>query len=250
MPSLDRSPKYTEIQMTSDFSVFSTPPDNHYRWNSGEHLPQPPTPPLPPVLENTHVSSSPAVSHVAYDPQHEPTMPTTTNVTHTREYARELALFDANAHVAFSSTEVPTVAPYQERTSTEIQVLQQSQNVGNGPTAGPSRSPLKPSEDRYKCRICELDYKQKQGLTRHCRDVHEVSLCLLCSGFEWHRHHELKEHLEGQHPDIHVPAALAEATRYRRRATMLKNRRQGEQAFPPAIAPPPNFVDVSFWPGV
>jgi hypothetical protein len=65
--------------------------------------------------------------------------------------------------------------------------------------------------------------------------VHEVSLCLHCSGFEWHRRHQLKEHLEEQHPDIHVPAALAEATRYRRRATMIKNRLRGQQAFPPVI---------------
>jgi len=248
---LDRSPQYTESQTTSNFSVLSTPSDDHYRWNSGEHLPRPPTPPLPPVLENAHVSSSPAVSRVAYDPQHEPTMPTMINVTRRREYARELALFDATyAHVAFSSTEVPTVAPYQERPSTEIQILQQPQIFGNGPTAGPSRSPLNPSEDRYRCDICGLDFKQKRGVTRHCRDVHEFSLCLLCSGFEWHRRHQLKEHLEEQHPDIHVPAALAEATRYRRRATMIRNRRQGQQAFPPAIAPPPNFVDVSHWPRV
>jgi hypothetical protein len=65
--------------------------------------------------------------------------------------------------------------------------------------------------------------------------VHEVSLCLHCSGFEWHRRHQLEEHLEEQHPDVHVPAALAEATRYRRWATMIETRLQRQQAFPPAI---------------
>jgi hypothetical protein len=97
--------------------------------------------------------------------------------------------------------------------------------------AASSRSPLKPSEDRYRCSICGSDFAQKRGVTRHHRDVHEVSLCLHCSGFEWHRRHQLKEHLEEQHPDVHVPAALAEATRYRRRATMIKRRMH----FPPAI---------------
>jgi hypothetical protein len=111
------------------------------------------------------------------------------------------------------------------------QRFQQSQNSGNGPMAASSRSPLKPSEDRYRCSICGSDFAQKRGVTRHHRDVHEVSLCLHCSGFEWHRRHQLKEHLEEQHPDVHVPAALAEATRYRRRATMIKRRMH----FPPAI---------------
>lgn len=58
------------------------------------------------MLEVTHVSSSPAVSRVAYDPHPEPTMPTIRNETRRREYARELALVDATyPHVAFSSTE-------------------------------------------------------------------------------------------------------------------------------------------------
>ncbi|KAF8496817.1 hypothetical protein F5888DRAFT_366972 [Russula emetica] len=125
---------------------------------------------------------------------------------------------------------LPTVVQYQERASTEI--LQQSQNSGAGPTATSSRSPRKP---RHRCSICRLDFAQKRGVTRHYRDVHEVSLCLHCSGFKWHRRHQLKEHLQEQHPDIHVPAALAEATRYRRRATIISNSLQGQQAFPPAI---------------
>jgi hypothetical protein len=112
------------------------------------------------------------------------------------------------------------------------EILQQSQNLGNGPTAASSSSPLKPGEIRYRCSICGLDFKQKRGVTRHHRDVHEVSLCFHCSGFEWHRRHELKNHLEEQHPDIHVPAALAEATRYRRRATMIKKQPTGTTSFP------------------
>ncbi|KAF8496818.1 hypothetical protein F5888DRAFT_367273 [Russula emetica] len=176
---------------------------------------------------------------------------------------------------------LPAVAQYQERASTEI--LQQSQNLGAGPTAASSRSPRKPSEGRYGCSICGLHFAQKRGVTRHYRDVHEleVSLCLHCSGFEWRRRHQLKEHLKEQHPDIHLLAALAEATRYRRRATIIRNRLQGQQAFPPATeydrsrwgghllqpltpplppvlevtnvtrrqerAPPPNAVDVPFW---
>jgi hypothetical protein len=83
-------------------------------------------------------------------------------------------------------------------------------------------------------RVCGLCYEQKSGVTRHHRDVHEFSLCLHCSGFKWHRRHELRKHLEEQHPDVHVPAALAEATGYHRRATMIKNRQQG-QPLPPVL---------------
>lgn len=139
----------------------------------------------------------------------------------------------------------PTVVQYQEKASTEISQQSQRQDLKKGRTAASSRSFSKPvkapptrkrREDRPRCSICGLDYKQKSGVTRHHRDVHEVSLCLLCNGFEWHRRHRLREHLEEEHPDVHVPAALAEATRYRRRATMIKSRQQGQQASPPAIA--------------
>lgn len=120
-----------------------------------------------------------------------------------------------------------------------------------------SRSPLKPSEDRYRCSICNLYFAQKRGVTRHYRDVHEVSLCLYCSDFEWHRRHKLKEHLEEQHPDIHVPTALVEATRYRRKATMMKNRLQGQQycrwssgehSPQPLASPSPPMLQVTYVP--
>lgn len=91
----------------------------------------------------------------------------------------------------------------------------------------PSR--LKPNQARYLCSTCGQDFAQKQGVTRHNRDVHEVSSCLHCNGFKWHRRYQLKKHLEKAHPDVHVPTALAEATKYRRRTTMTKNRLQGPQ---------------------
>lgn len=151
------------------------------------------------------------------------------------------------------SYSLPTVVPYQERASKQI--LQQPQNLGNDPTGASSRSPLKP--DRFRCSVCGLDFAQKRGVTRHYRDVHEVSLCLHCSGFKWHRRHELQGHLEEEHPDVHVPAALADATRYRRRATMSKNRRQEQQYYQwglneplpqpltPPLPPAPEVTHVS-----
>jgi hypothetical protein len=126
----------------------------------------------------------------------------------------------------------PTVVQYREGASTEIP--QQFQNSGGGPTTASSRSTRKHKKKRYRCSICELDFAQRRGVTRHYRDVHEDSLCLHCKGFVWHRRHQLRVHLEERHPDIHLPAALAEATRRRRRATMTRNRTQEQQTPPPA----------------
>jgi hypothetical protein len=127
---------------------------------------------------------------------------------------------------------LPTAVQCQERSS--IETPRHSRNLGAGPTAALSRSPQIPSEDRFRCNICGLDFAQRQGVTRHYREVHEDSLCLHCEGFVWHRRHQLRVHLEERHPDVHLHTALAEATRRRRRAT-IKNRIQGQQYFPTAI---------------
>ena len=172
-------------------------------------------------------------------------MSTNSLLDHGRQYTEIRTTPDFSAPSTLPDNYTPPiVVPYQERASTEIP--EQSQNLGNGPTAASSSLPLKPIEDRYRCSICGLDFSQKRGVTRHHRDVHEVSLCLHCSGFEWHRRHQLKDHLEEQHPDVHVPAALAEATRYRRRATMSKSRLQGKHYYrwswneqlPQSLTPP------------
>jgi hypothetical protein len=126
----------------------------------------------------------------------------------------------------------PIDVQYQERASTDI--LQRSRNLENGPTAASSRLPRKPSEERFRCSICPRNYSQERLVTRHFRDVHEVSFCPHCK-FKWHRSHRLREHLEEQHPDIDHRATLTEITRRRYRATTIKRRQKGQQAFPHAI---------------
>lgn len=83
------------------------------------------------------------------------------------------------------------------------------------------------SQKRFWCNICGLDFSQRRGVRRHHRDKHEVSLCLHCDGFEWHRRDKLEEHLKEYHPDVHLAAALEEATRFRYRATLTENRMHG-----------------------
>jgi hypothetical protein len=91
--------------------------------------------------------------------------------------------------------------------------------------------------------------------------VHEVSLCILCHDYEWHRRHQLKEHLQQQHPDVDLPAALCEVTRSRRKATVIKTRQRQQRASPadneharwgcpemglcPSLPPPAVVVEVA-----
>ena len=120
----------------------------------------------------------------------------------------------------------PAVVPYQEQ-STPRDELRESHETGMGPTAASSWAPLsQATQARFWCSICGLCYAQEQGVTRHHRDVHEASLCKYCKRFKWHRRHQLEKHLQEQHPDIDLSAALREATRSRRRATIIKNHRQ------------------------
>ena len=101
-------------------------------------------------------------------------------------------------------------------------------------------------QGRYWCSICKLNYAQQQGLTRHHRDAHEVSLCTYCSEFEWHRRHQLKKHLEEQHTNVDISVALSEATKSRRKATKIKTSLRRQRASPAiehdrhgCVEPPP-----------
>ena len=142
---------------------------------------------------------------------------------HRDTYIRTTAEFSAP-----STVPTPTAAQCQEHTAPR-DMPQRSQKSGNSSTAVSQRSPLRPDErrgapdGRHPCSICGRAYVQPQGVTRHHRDVHEVSPCMHCSDFGWHRRHQLQKHIEKQHPDVDLPASLGEVTRSRRRATIKEN---------------------------
>ena len=150
---------------------------------------------------------------------------------HSPQYMGAHMTVDLSAPPTFPNFYRPqTIAQGQEQRASG-EMPQQSQISGKGPTAKSPKSPLRldekrrAPENRYRCDVCGLDFKQKRGLTRHYRDKHEFSLCTHCD-FEWHRHHELKEHLLMQHPDAKISDTLGEVTRSRREATKIKNRQQ------------------------
>ena len=143
--------------------------------------------------------------------------------------------------------------PYQEQGESRDQ-LKQCYKIGKDPAtvSESSRSSRRPGgrrgarQGRYWCSICQLNYAQQQGLTRHYRDAHEVSLCTYCSDFKWHRRHQLKKHLEEQHTNVDISAALSEATKSRRKATKIKTSPRRGRAFPAiehdrcgCVEPPP-----------
>ena len=134
-----------------------------------------------------------------------------------------------------SISRAPTIVPYQEQSASRGQ-LEQLYKWGKGTPAVSSRSSRLPGgnrgapQRRYICSTCGQSYAQQRGVTRHHRDVHEASFCMHCRNFKWHRHHQLKEHLEEQHPDVNLFVALSEATRSRRNATITSNRLRRQRA--------------------
>ena len=152
---------------------------------------------------------------------------------HSSQYTGAHMIADLPASPTFPGFYCPqTIAQGQEQMASG-EVPQQSKIPGKGPTAESPKSPLRPHGKRrapgkrYMCHIddCGLDFKQKRGLTRHRRDKHEFSLCKHCD-FEFHRHHEIKDHLLIQHPDANISDILGEVTRSRREATRIKTRQQ------------------------
>ena len=146
----------------------------------------------------------------------------------------------ASSALPITSCGKTVVRDKEQRSPTEKS--HKSQKLGKRPTAVSSGSPLRPHEapqGRHWCGTCRLGYVQQQGLTRHRRDVHEFSRCMYCDNFKWHRRDKLKQHLEVIHPDIDLSAALHEATRLRRAATIENRRqRQRQQTSPPPIGHP------------
>jgi hypothetical protein len=78
------------------------------------------------------------------------------------------------------------------------------------------------SQGRYSCTICNRGYAQPQGLTRHQCEKHKARLCIYCREFAWGRPYLFRKHLVKRHPGIDPDAAIDEAARSRRSATIRR----------------------------
>lgn len=76
--------------------------------------------------------------------------------------------------------------------------------------AGTGGTPKSP----YSCSFqgCSKKYAQRQGLRLHYREKHVPSLCMHCGVFKWGRPYRLRKHIEKEHPDVDLDAALDKAT--------------------------------------
>lgn len=104
----------------------------------------------------------------------------------------------------------------------------------------PSQATIQPTDIHgtpkrlFPCDKCNKQYAQPQGVTRHQREAHEITLCMICNDFKWSRRYQLAKHLKERHPGINLDATLCEVTSCRREATMNKKQLRQQQA-PPAI---------------
>jgi len=88
---------------------------------------------------------------------------------------------------------------------------------------------------RYLCSICGKGYAQRQGVTRHQREVHKTNLCRHCRAFRWGRPYLLRVHLERRHPGIDPDVELEEVNRNSRRTTTSTTHLPREWVSPPAL---------------
>lgn len=92
------------------------------------------------------------------------------------------------------------------------------------------------SQGRHSCSICNLDYAQPQGLTRHQHEKHKAKLCIYCGEFAWGRRYLFRKHLVNLHPGVDPDTAINEAARTRRSVTI----RRRYAPLPKAPNPTPN----------
>ena len=118
---------------------------------------------------------------------------------------------------------------------------QKIQKTGNRPTATSWQSGRQPTtingahRRRYLCTICGKGYAQRQGVTRHQREVHKTNSCRHCRAFQWGRPYLLREHLERRHPDIDPDTELEEVNRNSRKTTISTTHLPREWVLPPAL---------------
>ena len=91
-------------------------------------------------------------------------------------------------------------------------------------TRGASKGP-------YSCNICGKMYAQPQGVTRHHREAHQVSVCMYCGEFNWGRLYQFKRHLKVKHPNVdHM--MLGGSTESRREVTRIRKQSPRQRVSP------------------
>ncbi|KAF8260089.1 hypothetical protein EI94DRAFT_937325 [Lactarius quietus] len=91
-------------------------------------------------------------------------------------------------------------------------------SIASSHVSTPHRTPKK-----HWCKACDTGFTQRQGLLRHCKNLHGLrQLCPCCRKFEWPlgRKYVLRKHFEEKHPEVALPEFLyRQDSRGCRRAT-------------------------------
>jgi hypothetical protein len=114
------------------------------------------------------------------------------------------------------------------------------------------------SKRPYSCDICGKAYAQPQGVTRHHREAHQVSVCIYCGIFRWGRPYQLRKHLKEQHPNVDPDTVLGGPMGSRRKVTQVSkcspqqrvstlehDRRGRDELRLCPQAPPPDVAEVT-----
>jgi hypothetical protein len=105
------------------------------------------------------------------------------------------------------------------------------------PATAPSRSYRRlagirgDSKGPYSCNICGKVYAQPQGVTRHHREAHQVSVCMYCGEFRWGRLYQFKKHLKAKHPNVDH-TMLGGPTGSRRKVTRIRKQSPRQRVSP------------------
>ncbi|KAH9031180.1 hypothetical protein EDB84DRAFT_176338 [Lactarius hengduanensis] len=78
----------------------------------------------------------------------------------------------------------------------------------------------KTAKKLYKCRPCDTEFSQSQGLSRHNRDKHEPrNPCRFCESFTWPRGrlYSYTKHLQNKHPGVATQHAQVTAMHKRKK---------------------------------
>jgi hypothetical protein len=92
------------------------------------------------------------------------------------------------------------------------------------------------------CSQCRRSYAQRQGLTRHIREAHDPSTCLLC-GSKWGRRYQYRNHLKTKHRGVDPDIILGKAPGPRRGAS-IRTEHVPQQ---PTVSPPAVEQDQQNW---
>ena len=98
-------------------------------------------------------------------------------------------------------------------------------------TAAPSQLARRPAGKRkaperpYFCDICDKHYSQSQGVSRHCREAHNLPYSCLHCNYKWSRPYQYRIHLEMWHPDVDADHVLGKPAGSRCRSAAITTRR-------------------------